>query len=99
MRQELACSDCGRRLVFDMNFSQDGNHEITCPACGHVHYRVVRNGQITGDRWQAAMQTFMATNITVYSGGTTCDTWASNMNVGTATQFMRFSWLQTGTGG
>lgn len=53
-RQELQCTNCGHFVRFDMDFGLDGNHEITCPDCQHVHYRVVRNNRITEERYRSS---------------------------------------------
>ena len=55
-RQEIHCHGCGRFVQFILNFENDGNYEIDCPRCGHTHYRVIRNGRITDDRWKSSMQ-------------------------------------------
>ena len=50
-RQELYCHNCGGYVQFDMDLSLNGNHVLTCPKCGHQHCRVVKDGVITGIRW------------------------------------------------
>ena len=52
-RQELHCHACNRYVQFDIDLELDGNHVLNCPNCGHEHCRVVRNGRITGDRWDS----------------------------------------------
>lgn len=93
-RQELQCTNCGRFVRFNMDFALDGNHEITCPRCKHIHYRVVRNGKITEDRWRSsAGPTYFATSVTssTYS-------YISTAATTDATSFYLYdSWLQTGT--
>lgn len=51
-RQTLRCTNCQREFRFNMDFNLDGNHEITCPGCDHIHYRVVKNGEITEKHWR-----------------------------------------------
>jgi len=31
--------------------SLNGNHRIHCPNCGHIHFRLIRDGDITGIRF------------------------------------------------
>jgi len=50
-REELHCHNCNQYVQFDLDYSMDGNHILDCPKCGHEHCRVIKNGQITGDRW------------------------------------------------
>lgn len=49
-RQELYCHGCGNYVQFNLDLGIDGNHGLRCPVCGHIHYRVVENGRITGIR-------------------------------------------------
>lgn len=42
---------CGKYFDVKLNMSLNGNHRIHCPDCGHIHYRKIENGQITGDRF------------------------------------------------
>jgi hypothetical protein len=64
MTQELSCHNCQMYIQFDLDFEQDGCHTIKCPNCGHEHYRVVRNGRITSDRWASSQQQYIITNAT-----------------------------------
>ena len=50
-RQELHCHNCNHYVQFDIDLSLDGNHVLECPNCGHEHCRVVKDGVITGERW------------------------------------------------
>ncbi len=49
--QELHCHNCNCYVQFKIDTEQNGNHEIRCPNCGHIHYRLVVNGIITELRW------------------------------------------------
>jgi len=49
---EFYCSGgCGKYFDFKLNMALNGNYRINCPNCGHVHYRVVKNGKISDDRF------------------------------------------------
>ena len=52
-RQEIYCHACGGYVQFVIDLEFDGNHILKCPECGHEHCRVVKNGMITGDRWDS----------------------------------------------
>ena len=55
--QELYCHACEGYVRFSLDLSIDGNYKLICPKCGHDHYRVVRKGKITDERWgQSASQ-------------------------------------------
>ena len=49
---EFYCSgSCHKYFDFKMNTSLNGNYRIHCPICGHIHYRVVKDGKITEQRF------------------------------------------------
>lgn len=50
-RTDVDCTDCGKVFVAKLNHDLDGNHQILCPYCGHEHWRVIKKGVVTGDRW------------------------------------------------
>lgn len=52
---ELYCHDCGNGFVAELDMDINGNHEIKCPHCEHIHYRVVENGRVTGQRYRSSM--------------------------------------------
>ena len=51
IRTDVDCTSCGKLFIAKLNFDLDGNHQILCPHCGHEHWRVIRKGVVTGDRW------------------------------------------------
>ena len=42
---------CGKYFDVRLNTSINGYYRIHCPNCGHIHYRDVKNGQITDTRF------------------------------------------------
>ena len=42
---------CGKYFDVKLNVNLDGNYRVHCPNCGHVHYRLVRKGEITDTRF------------------------------------------------
>ncbi len=52
-RQELYCHECGHYVQFPIDLELNGNHVLACPVCGHEHCRVVKDGKITGERWDS----------------------------------------------
>lgn len=50
-KQELHCHNCDNYVRFDLDLSVDGDYKLICPSCGHEHYRVVKDGNITDQRW------------------------------------------------
>jgi hypothetical protein len=93
-RQELQCTNCGKYVRFDMDFGLDGNHEITCPLCQHIHYRVVKNGKITEERWNSsAGSIFTVSNVSASTGsyGVTMCTGSAT----TSSYYLYDSWMQS----
>jgi len=50
-RQELHCHNCNQYVQFNLDLELNGKHILTCPKCGHEHYRYVYNGKISDKRW------------------------------------------------
>jgi DNA-directed RNA polymerase subunit RPC12/RpoP len=50
-RTDMHCHKCGKGFIAELDFAINGNHVVECPRCGHEHCRVIKNGVITGDRW------------------------------------------------
>lgn len=52
--EEFYCSTagggCGKYFKTFLRENQWGNFTIECPACGHHHFRVIKEGLITEDR-------------------------------------------------
>lgn len=90
-RQELYCHGCGGYVQFNLDLSVDGNYVLHCPKCGHDHYRVVKNGKITDERWgQSQSQIRIVSSIT-YTTTSTYSTTTSCSN------FLYTSWMNTTT--
>lgn len=51
VRTDETCTDCRKVFIAKINYDLNGNHKINCPYCGHEHWRVIKNGVMTGDRW------------------------------------------------
>lgn len=48
---EFYCQECDHYTYIRMNLSLSGNHIMNCPNCNHKHYRAVKKGIITSDRF------------------------------------------------
>lgn len=51
IRTEMYCHACRSNFVAELEGGISGRHLIECPGCGHEHYRVIKDGVVTGDRW------------------------------------------------
>ena len=76
---EMYCHDCRNNFTAELDMDINGNHEIECPHCGHVHYRVVEDGRVTDDRYRSSMGMVQANTWTVTSssGSNVYVNWAS----------------------
>ena len=88
----LDCTECQQRVVVMINRHASGNLTITCPGCGHEHYRYCEDGEITEDRWRSAAQP--VPNY-LYSTSATNDT-ATYVSTGAST-FAGSLWYGSGT--
>lgn len=50
-RSQVDCSDCGKIFISKVNHDLDGNHKVVCPYCGHEHWRAIKAGVVTAQRW------------------------------------------------
>ena len=93
-RQELYCHACGRYVQFNLDLSVDGNYKLDCPNCGHDHYRVVKDGKITDERYDQSrsQQSWMTVSGYVTSSAT------SSYDTSTASSvYLYRSWMNTAT--
>lgn len=99
-RQELHCHNCGRYVQFDVDMSLNGNHVFNCPVCGHEHCRVVKDGIITGERWDQrnGNTTYISSNTLTYSANSTYSLYVAatgSIVINPATQPSSYNNLQT----
>lgn len=55
-RTPLDCHNCGKNFVALLDYDVNGNHIIECPHCTHEHCRVIKDGVVTGERWDSRVQ-------------------------------------------
>lgn len=94
-KQELYCHNCGHYVQFEIDMELNGNHVLLCPVCGHQHCRVVKNGEITSERWDSRNQTFyISSNTVTYSTTSTWNLYNSSTYAPVAS-FLYGSWMNT----
>lgn len=49
---EFYCTNCSWWNYPMIADTMDGNYEIVCGHCGHIHYRVIKDGVVIDDRVQ-----------------------------------------------
>ena len=98
-RQEIYCHNCGQYVRFDIDMSLNGNHVLNCPNCDHEHCRVVKNGIITGERWDSRNgNTFYITSATTSTSSVFYTSAGSTASTASGTMFLASSWLNTTVG-
>ncbi len=87
VRTDMNCTNCDKNFIAALDYDIDGYHKIACPRCGHLHYRKITNGVVTGERKPGyGEQEF----IEVPSN----NIWKSdNAATSVACQFLREKWL------
>lgn len=80
-RQELHCHNCNNYVQFEVDIELNGNHVLKCPSCDHEHCRVVRDGEITDDRWDSRNQTFNVSGTMSYTANSTWTAYNNSTNV------------------
>jgi len=80
IKNELWCHECKKYVQFELDVEMDGNHQIECPECGHIHYRLVQKGRVTSIRYRSSMPTYNAYVI----GSTSYSLSASSFDAGAA---------------
>ena len=86
-RTELHCHNCSKSFVAELDFDINGKHSIVCPRCNHIHCREIKDGKVTGDRWDTVMHTDAVAKAS---------TWKSSVlaaRTSTVSQFLRDKWL------
>jgi hypothetical protein len=71
LRTEIYCHNCQNYIQFELDTTLNGNHVLKCPKCGHEHCRVVKDGQVTDDRWSSRNPTHQISFATWTSTATT----------------------------
>ena len=95
-RQELHCHECDKYVQFEIDVSLNGNHVITCPNCKHEHCRVVKDGIITGERWDQrnGNSFYVTSSATTY---TTISVDSTSYGSTAASMYLSNLWFQTTT--
>ena len=86
---DLYCHNCQKTFVAAIDFRIDGNHEIHCAYCDHIHFRVIKDGVATEDRFSSDDSDKPSTIAR--------KTWKAEglgITTSTASHFLRERWLE-----
>jgi hypothetical protein len=89
VRTDMYCHNCGKNFIARLDFGLDGNHKIEC-LCGHIHYRVIKAGVVTGERYDQDLRTHVVERRSVWR----CD--SQPIITSTASAFIRDRFLNPG---
>lgn len=87
VRTDVHCTECGKNFIALLDYNVEGEHVAQCPYCGHSHYRLIVDGEVTETRWKSA---------TGNPGAARCQVWRSPNDpivTSMAGAFMRERWL------
>lgn len=89
-RTDMHCHNCSKNFIASIDFGLNGNHQVECPHCGHLHYRQIKDGVVTGERWGSDSNTHEVPNRRVWKSETL------PMTTSVASAFIRDRWLRAG---
>lgn len=93
VRTDMDCHECGNNFIAEIDFSVDGQHVVECPHCGHEHCRVIKDGVVTGERFDSRNgPTVNVSSKRVWKA--TSD--VLQVRTSTASHFIREKWLNFG---
>lgn len=87
VRTDLHCTNCPKQFIATLDMAVDGNHVVECPHCGHEHCRVIKDGVVTGERWDSREQRVDVDKRCVWKSD------SLPMETSTAAAFIRELWL------
>lgn len=87
VRTDMYCHACHHNFIATLDFSIEGDHEIQCPYCCHLHLRTIRDGKVTETRWGSSAVVHKVPTGCVWK----CD--SRPMVTSTAASFIREKWL------
>jgi DNA-directed RNA polymerase subunit RPC12/RpoP len=83
----MYCHACSKNFVAELDYSMSGNHQVECPHCGHLHFRQIKDGRVTGERWGSDPNTHIVRRGSVWKSD------SQPMVTSTASAFIRDRWV------
>lgn len=94
VRTDMHCHSCSKDFIAILNYDLEGDQEIECAHCGHIHYRGVKAGKVTEARYNTDSRTRQVSEAAeriVWKAKTQPIATASS-----ASLFLRDLWLRRG---
>ena len=89
-RTDMWCHACAKNFIAKIDFSLNGQHAVECPSCGHLHYRKIKDGVVTEERYDSDANTHFVERRNVWKSET------QPMTTSVAHAFIRERWLNRG---
>ena len=95
IKTDLYCHSCSEKglpsnFIAEINHDLEGNHAIECPRCGHKHFRVIKQGRVTSERYDSDLTTHVVERRNMWKSATV------PITTGVASSFIRDRWLNRG---
>lgn len=94
VRTDIHCHSCSKTFIALLDYDREGNHVAICPHCEHEHFRVIKGGKITEERWNGDYGPIEEKEKIAIKARRT---WRSNHVSGytaSASEFIRQRWLE-----
>lgn len=88
VRTDMYCHHCDKNFIAKLDHSLDGNHQICCPHCNHTHFRLIKDGVVTGDRWDSEYVTHVVPKRSTWTHD------SQPIITNSAAAFIRNAWLE-----
>ena len=92
VKKEFYCTECHKYFDIKLNVALDGNYRIHCPSCNHTHYRTVKQGMITDQRFPDNHESILIEDI--YPMKSSCRDTQQDLNKGVYDKFMKQLWAE-----
>jgi DNA-directed RNA polymerase subunit RPC12/RpoP len=96
-RTDVHCHECSKQFVALIDYSIEGNHIAHCPVCNHKHYRVIKDGKITEERWNATYGPIENEDKIAIKARRVWKTEIVSAYTNSASDFIRNRWFERGT--
>lgn len=87
IRDDFYCTECSKQIVAMLDGTLNGNHKLRCPHCRHFHFRVIKDGKVTEQRYDHSEPEWDVAPIDVWENAT------QPVQTTSAARFMRDLWL------
>jgi hypothetical protein len=88
-RTDFVCTECAKLFIAQLDFGVEGCYIVHCPWCQHEHYRVIKSGKITEERWNHRVRQRQVAKAHIWKVSDA----AIQAPLSSAAEFIRDRWL------